>query len=207
MVVWAAANVAFFAAQIYMKRVLSIFAIFLILTTSGGVSAMVRCKCCGRMYDNGSGIGAESGGDLSGESGNGTTSDSGSGNGTNMSSADSNARADEAVKKGLLYDSSHRKCARGANNILSYYLKGHGEATSGADAGGMGPVLEKKYGMKAVQDTGSYQNGDTHVIQSSKGDYGHMETYMNGTWYSDFKQKGSLKNANGMGSSTLYRVQ
>lgn len=121
-----------------------------------------------------------------------------------MSSADSNTRADNAVKNGLMYNSSRGWCARGANNILSYYTTGRGASSAGANAKDMGPILQSRYKMTSVQDTGSYQNGDTRVLKNNGN--GHMETYMNGKWYSDFAQKGSLKNSGNYSSSTLYRL-
>jgi hypothetical protein len=118
-------------------------------------------------------------------------------------SMDSQQRAAAAVANGVLYNESHSKCARGANNILSYYYTGQGMATSGANANQMGPILEQRYGMTTVVDTGYYQNGDARLLFN--GGYGHMEVYMNGRWYSDFAQNSSAVNWGKYGSSQLYR--
>ena len=119
-------------------------------------------------------------------------------------SADSNQRAAWAVQEGLLYSSSQGWCARGANNILSYYVNGNGMGSSGANAKDMGPILQSRYGMSPVMDTGTYQNGDTRVL-SNKG-YGHIETYMNGRWYSDFPQNNSSVGSSRYSTATLYRL-
>lgn len=118
---------------------------------------------------------------------------------------DSQTRAAEAVRKGLLC--SVGMCARGSNNILSYYVFGKGMATSGADARSMGPFLQERYKMTVVPNTGVYQNGDTKILTNNSNPSlpGHMETYMNGKWYSDHAQKGSLE-GQGYTLKALYRL-
>ena len=112
-----------------------------------------------------------------------------------------------AIDNGRLFDVSHLMCARGANEILSQYVNGVGMAHSGADAKNMGPRLKDNYGMTVVPDTGNYQNGDTRIIRNTNPSKpGHMETNINGTWYSDFRQNSSLQNANWAGEQTLYRL-
>lgn len=147
------------------------------------------------------GIGANNNGDLSPSGGDFAQQ---SGSGTTPQSADSTDRANMAVQKGLLGGHSQGWCARGTNNILSYYVNGTGMSSSGANANAMGPVLQQRYGMTAVADTGQYQNGDTRILQN--GGNGHAETYMNGKWYSDFPQNGSLMTSGRYSSATLYRL-
>jgi hypothetical protein len=118
--------------------------------------------------------------------------------------ADSQERARLAVENGLLGQSSQSLCARGANNILSYYVNGYGMSNSGANAHQMGPILESRYGMSAIQDNGVYMNGDTRVLTNSG--VGHLETYMNGRWYSDFPQNTSGMEWGGYNGATLYRL-
>lgn len=128
----------------------------------------------------------------------------GSHSSTVTDSAESQARAAFAVENGVLFTRSRRKCARGANNILSYYVNGHEMAHSGANANEMGPILQSRYGMTIVEDTGTYKNGDTRILYNSG--FGHMETYMNGNWYSDFAQGGSLMGSGNYSRAELYRL-
>jgi hypothetical protein len=108
------------------------------------------------------------------------------------------------VGEGLLGETSQGLCARGANNILSYYVNGTGMATAGANATDMGPNLQRYYGMGVIEDTGVYRNGDTRILHNTG--YGHMETYMNGRWYSDFPQNNSSVGSANYSSSVLYRL-
>jgi hypothetical protein len=118
-------------------------------------------------------------------------------------SPESKSRAANAIQKGLL--GTKGMCARGANNILSYYINGEGMATSGANARDMGPVLETRYNMSVVTDTGVYQNGDTRIL-TGPGSTQHIETYMNGGWYSDFAQNNSSVNNPRYNTAKLYRL-
>jgi len=94
-------------------------------------------------------------------------------------------------------------CARGVSKILEAYCGMPITATSGANAKHMGPILTGKFGMTAVADTGVYQNGDTRVLQNRGA--GHIETYMNGRWVSDFVQNGPSTGNPRYSSSQLYR--
>lgn len=122
---------------------------------------------------------------------------------TGITDLEDQQRAQLAIDNGLLGSCSQKLCARGANNILSYYVFGRGMATSGANARNMGPILQSRYNMSVVRNTGTFQNGDTFVLTSPNGAQ-HMETYMNGRWYSDFPQNGSLRN--NYANATLYRL-
>ncbi len=126
------------------------------------------------------------------------------GNGTNLSDEESNARAAQAVRDGLMGSKSQSKCARGATRILNYYVNGTFRAYSGADAHQMGGILTSEYGMSRAADNGTYKNGDVHILTNSG--VGHMEVYMNGQWFSDFPQNGSLYNNGRYATSTLYRL-
>lgn len=94
-------------------------------------------------------------------------------------------------------------CARGVSKILEAYCGMPITSTSGANAKYMGPILTNKFGMTAVADTGVYQNGDTRVLQNSGA--GHIETYMNGRWVSDFVQNGPSTGSSRYTGSQLYR--
>jgi hypothetical protein len=94
-------------------------------------------------------------------------------------------------------------CARGVSKILEAYTGMPITSTSGANAKHMGPILTGKFGMTAVADNGSYQNGDTRVLQNSGA--GHIETYMNGRWVSDFVQNGPSTGNPRYSGSQLYR--
>lgn len=121
-----------------------------------------------------------------------------------LTSTDDQIRAAAAVENGLLGECSQSLCARGANNILSFYTRGYGEATSGADAAQMGPILQSEYNMSVIADNGTYRNGDTRILTGPGTQ--HMETYMNGRWYSDFPQNNSSVSNPRYNSATLYRL-
>lgn len=130
-----------------------------------------------------------------------------------LDDSNSQARAAVAIEQGLLSNcGSTGMCARGANNILSWYVFGQswasvngGDPSSGSDARSFGRLLVNRYGMSVATDTGEYQNGDTRILTGSGGTQ-HMETYMNGRWYSDFAQNNSSVGNSRYNSATLYRL-
>jgi len=94
-------------------------------------------------------------------------------------------------------------CARGVSKTLEAYCGMPITATSGANAKNMGPILQNKFGMVPVTDTGVYRNGDTRVLQNRGA--GHIETYFNGKWSSDFVQSGPSTGNPRYSGSQLYR--
>ena len=61
---------------------------------------------------------------------------------------------------------------------------------------------------KKTSDNGSPQNYDIHVLEGSASpNFGHIEIYYEGRWYSDFQQETSLWNGgtNGFDKKRLYR--
>lgn len=85
-------------------------------------------------------------------------------------------------------EDSYKFCARGAKTILRDvfgfpYFAAPSAATVPSD------VKFKEY-FAEIQKPASFQNGDVYVIGAFPGHRnGHMAVFMNGTWYSDFKQK------------------
>ena len=85
-------------------------------------------------------------------------------------------------------EDSYKFCARGAKTILRDvfgfpYFAAPSAATVPSD------VKFKEY-FAEIQKPASFQNGDVYVIGGFPGHRnGHMAVFMNGTWYSDFKQK------------------
>ena len=96
-------------------------------------------------------------------------------------------------------------CARGVNKTLEAYTGQPITASSGYNANVAGPVLQSRYGMVPASNTGAYRNGDTIVYQGGPQGYGHIETYFNGSWSSDFQQSGNSLNNDRYTSSQLYR--
>ncbi len=84
-------------------------------------------------------------------------------------------------------EESKKYCAMGAKTILRDvfgipYI--HGDATDMPDK-----AKFKEY-FAEIQKPASFQNGDVYVIKGFPGHgFGHMAVFVNGTWYSDFKQK------------------
>ena len=82
---------------------------------------------------------------------------------------------------------SKKYCAMGAKTILRDvfgipYI--HGDATEMPDK-----AKFKEY-FSEIQKPSQFQNGDVYVIKGFSGHkFGHMAVFVNGTWYSDFKQK------------------
>lgn len=94
-------------------------------------------------------------------------------------------------------------CARGVSKTLEAYSGMPITARSGANAKSMGPILQNKFGMRPVADTGVYRNGDTRVLQNRGA--GHIESYFNGTWSSDHVQRGPSTGNPRYSSAQLYR--
>ena len=133
----------------------------------------------------------------------------------NASSASSGGVYDDAAAQARvdsLSSSSTGWCARGVNNTLQTLTDQPLTLTSGANAKDMGPVLQNNFGMYVIPDTGSYQNGDTRILPPvDTSQNGHIETYVNGVWSSDFKQNNSLNSLAGSAryitsQATLYRL-
>ncbi len=84
-------------------------------------------------------------------------------------------------------EESKKYCAMGAKTILRDvfgipYI--HGDATDMPDK-----AKFKEY-FSEIQKPSQFQNGDVYVIKGFPDhQYGHMAVFVNGNWYSDFKQK------------------
>lgn len=84
-------------------------------------------------------------------------------------------------------EESKKYCAMGAKTILRDvfgipYI--HGDATDMPDQ-----AKFKEY-FSEIQKPSQFQNGDVYVIKGFPGHkWGHMAVFVNGGWYSDFKQK------------------
>lgn len=84
-------------------------------------------------------------------------------------------------------EESKKYCAMGAKTILRDvfgipYI--HGDATD------MPRKAKFKEYFSEIQKPASFQNGDVYVIEGFPDhQYGHMAVFVNGNWYSDFKQK------------------
>lgn len=84
-------------------------------------------------------------------------------------------------------EESKKYCAMGAKTILRDvfgipYI--HGDATEMPDK-----AKFKEY-FSEIQKPSQFQNGDVYVIKGFPDhQYGHMAVFVNGNWYSDFKQK------------------
>ena len=84
-------------------------------------------------------------------------------------------------------EKSKKYCAMGAKTILRDVFKlpyFAGDATDVPD-----DIRFKEHFAK-IQKPASFQNGDVYVTRAFPGHrYGHMAVFVNGSWYSDFKQK------------------
>jgi hypothetical protein len=100
------------------------------------------------------------------------------------------------------------RCLRGANNVLLSYLGRPTMARAGWPvAKTAGPLLQQRFGMIPVPDTGVYRNGDTRILQPrDPGGAGHIEVYMDGKWVSDHVQRGHSLNNPRYTTSQLYRL-
>ena len=84
-------------------------------------------------------------------------------------------------------EESKKYCAMGAKTILRDvfgipYI--HGDATD------MPKIAKFKEYFSEIQKPSQFQNGDVYVIKGFPDHkFGHMAVFVNGTWYSDFKQK------------------
>ena len=84
-------------------------------------------------------------------------------------------------------EESKKYCAMGAKTILRDvfgipYI--HGDATD------MPNKAKFKEYFSEIQKPSQFQNGDVYVIKGFPDhQYGHMAVFVNGNWYSDFKQK------------------
>jgi hypothetical protein len=117
---------------------------------------------------------------------------------------DTNAALRQIGTYNVGYDRSKNGwCARGVSKTLEAYSGMPITARSGANAKHMGPILQNKFGMVPVTDTGVYRNGDTRVLQNRGA--GHIETYFNGTWSSDHVQRGPSTGNPRYSSAQLYR--
>jgi len=123
---------------------------------------------------------------------------------TGQYSGDTDAALRQIGTYNVGYDRSKNGwCARGVSKTLEAYSGMPITSTSGANAKHMGPILQNKFGMRPVTDTGVYRNGDTRVLQNRGA--GHIETYFNGTWSSDHVQRGPSTGNPRYSSAQLYR--
>lgn len=82
---------------------------------------------------------------------------------------------------------SNGYCARGAKTILT---KMFGFPYFAGNATDVPSDIRFKEHFAQIQKPASFQNGDVYVIRAFPGhQYGHMAVYVNGSWYSDFKQQ------------------
>lgn len=105
---------------------------------------------------------------------------------------------------------SNGYCARGAKTILT---KMFGFPYFAGNATDVPSDIRFKEHFAQIQKPASFQNGDVYVIRAFPGhQYGHMAVYVNGSWYSDFKQqrenvyrRAGLKDSYIAGLTSYYR--
>jgi len=106
---------------------------------------------------------------------------------------------------------SRRRCAEGVRNILNNVFNKNissGPPAKRYDQNFLSNWRNGNSCFKPSQDTGVFKNYDIRVLQpKNPREAGHIEIYIDGNWYSDFKQRISLWNGGNSKYSkkTLYR--
>jgi hypothetical protein len=125
--------------------------------------------------------------------------------------------------------SSGGKCVRGTREIISkltdnpYFTEGYESVVTKAGfKNPYSPQAKNYYWSTPVNDANqklyteipgqlnsdfAFRNGDVLVYNAkNRAGAGHAEVYLNGTWYSDFKQNNNSLNSNRYSDNTLYRL-